>query len=247
MTKGMVTCVNEIRYLICIVNRADAEVMEAFYKKSGVPVVYRAPCRGTATEKMLDLLGIEPMEKALLFTVVTREMAKHLTRRMIAQQGKALPLIGVAFGLPVRCMGGETAWKYFLEGQPTGGETADGGKEQMEAKYELIVAITDNGHTDMVMDAARGAGATGGTVIHAKGPGSRFSEKFFGVTLASEREMVLIVADAAARSAIMKAIMQETGMRTEAHTVAFSIPVTDIAGFRQDEAEDEIPGSTDKI
>ena len=85
----MVTCVNEIRYLICIVNRADAEVMEAFYKKSGVPVVYRAPCRGTATEKMLDLLGIEPMEKALLFTVVTREMAKHLTRRMIAQQGKA--------------------------------------------------------------------------------------------------------------------------------------------------------------
>ena len=241
MTQGMVAAVNEIRYFICIVNRTDAEAIETFYRKSGVPVVYRAPCRGTATETMLDMLGVEPTEKALLFTVVTREMAKYLTRRLNAQRGISLPLIGVAFGLPVRCMGGETAWKYFLEGQPSGSDAEDGGEIHMEAMYELIVAITDNGNTDLVMDAARDAGATGGTVIHAKGTGSRFAEKFFGVTLASEREMVLIVADAASRSAIMKSIMQGAGMHTDAHTVAFSMPVTEIAGFRQD--TEEILGS----
>lgn len=55
-------------------------------------------------------------------------------------------------------------------------------------EYELILAIANEGHTDAVMDAARAAGAGGGTVIHAKGTGGMGTEKFFNVSIASEKK-----------------------------------------------------------
>ena len=68
-----------------------------------------------------------------------------------------------------------------------------------ETKYELLVIVTNLGYTELVMDAARGAGAGGGTVIHAKGTGMEKAEQFLGVKLAAEKEMVLIVRPAAAK------------------------------------------------
>ena len=56
-----------------------------------------------------------------------------------------------------------------------------------EIAHDLIVVIANQGSTDLVMDAAREAGATGGTVIHAKGTGTDLVRKFFGVSIASEQ------------------------------------------------------------
>ena len=83
----------------------------------------------------------------------------------------------------------------------------------------------------MVMDAAREAGAGGGTTINAKGTAAG-AEKFFGLSLAEEKEIVLIVSDAEKKKDIMKAIMQKAGIDSKAHALVFSIPVSTTAGFR---------------
>ena len=57
------------------------------------------------------------------------------------------------------------------------------------------------------MDAARAAGAGGGTVIHAKGTGMEGAAKFMGIDLVNEKELVLIVSRTSEKNAIMKAIM----------------------------------------
>ena len=101
----------------------------------------------------------------------------------------------------------------------------------MQTNQELIVAIYEKGYTDMVMDAAREAGAAGGTTIRAKGTGAG-AQKFFGLSLAEEKEIVLIVSGASNKKDIMKAIMQKAGMDTKAHALVFSLPVTETAGFR---------------
>ena len=101
-----------------------------------------------------------------------------------------------------------------------------------EKQMELIVAICEKGHTDSVMDAARNAGARGGTVIHAKGTGSKYSSKFFGISIAEEKEMIYIVSSSENKKDIMKGIMQNAGIDTEAHTLVFSLPVSDTAGLR---------------
>ena len=105
-------------------------------------------------------------------------------------------------------------------------------------KYELLVTITNQGYTDLVMDAARSRGAGGGTIIHAKGTGVKEASHFMGVSLAAEKEIVLIVAKSAEKNAIMKAIMEEAGPDSKARAIVFSLPVSETAGMRLLEAED---------
>ena len=101
----------------------------------------------------------------------------------------------------------------------------------MDSTHELIVAIYEKGHTNLVMDAAREAGAGGGTTISAKGTGAG-AEKFFGLSLAEEKEIVFIVSSVEKKKDIMKAIMQKAGIDSKAHAVVFSLPVSATAGFR---------------
>ena len=58
--------------------------------------------------------------------------------------------------------------------------------------YELIVVISNYGHMEEIMEAAREKGAGGGTVIHAKGTGMEKAEKFLGVSIVDERRLRLL-------------------------------------------------------
>ena len=109
---------------------------------------------------------------------------------------------------------------------------------EKELPHQLIVVITNQGYTDKVMEAARAAGATGGTAIHAKGTGTELAKKFFGVSIAEEKEIVLILTKEATRKPIMRSVIREAGMQTEAQSLAFSLPVSDLAGLRQLESEE---------
>ena len=85
---------------------------------------------------------------------------------------------------------------------------------EKEGTHELIIVIANQGFTDKVMDAARAAGATGGTAVHAKGTGTDKAEKFLGVSLVAEKEMVLIVARQEKKNEIMRSIMDHAGLQT---------------------------------
>ena len=98
--------------------------------------------------------------------------------------------------------------------------------------HDLIVIIAELGYTNLIMDAARKAGAYGGTVIHAKGTGMAAAEKFMGVSLAAEKEVIYIVVKSEQKNPIMQAIMEEAGINTKAKAICFSLPVTDTAGLR---------------
>ena len=103
----------------------------------------------------------------------------------------------------------------------------------MEFEHELIIVIMNEGYSDTVMDAARAAGAGGGTVLHAKGTGSSRGEQFFGVRLADEKDIVYIIAYKDEKAAIMKAISEQAGPATKAGAICFSLPISAVAGLRQ--------------
>lgn len=121
------------------------------------------------------------------------------------------------------------------------GQDFEKGEEQIlkDTKYELLVVIANQGYTEQIMDAARAQGAGGGTVIHAKGTGMEHAEQFLGFSLASEKEIVLIVVSHDKKNAIMRAVMDQAGLNSEAKAIAFSLPVTNTAGLRLMEAEPE--------
>ena len=216
-------------WLITIIQRSDMAEYEEFYLRHGVDVTYSTLCNGTAHEKTLSILGIERTEKAMLFAVVTQEILKKLTRQLTVEMKIDLPTRGVAMAVPMSGIGGMRTLEYFTAGQnPSTDETEE---KKMQSSHELIVAIYQRGYTDLVMEAAREAGARGGTTIRAKGTAAG-AQKFFGITLAEEKEIVFIVSDVEKKKEIMKAIMQKAGVDTKAHALVFSLPVSETAGFR---------------
>lgn len=217
--------------MISITDRSRGEEFAAWYQEQGIPMVLTALGQGTATTEVLDCLGLEATEKAVLMCMAPH--SSRLVRRAAKELWLDVPGRGVLMTVPVSSIGGAAARDYLLQQQ----EEAEEAMEK-ELTHELIVVITNQGHTDQVMDAARAAGATGGTSVHAKGTGTELAKKFFGVSIAAEKELVLILARAEDRKPIMKAVIAQAGMKTAAQSLVFSLPVSDIAGLRQFEAEE---------
>lgn len=220
----------DLFFLITIVRRKDAPEYDEFYRTEGVDVVYTTTCNGTAHAKTLNLLGIEKTEKSMLFSTVTGDTLLKLKKLLTTKMKIDLPDRGVAMAVPLSGVGGNRTLEYFTSGQKTTDITLTE-DNSMQSSHELIVAIYERGYTDLVMDAAREAGAGGGTTINAKGTAAG-AQKFFGLSLAVEKEIVFIVSGIDKKKDIMKAIMQKAGPDSKAHALVFSLPVSETAGFR---------------
>ena len=214
--------------IITITDRSRGEDFADWYRRQGIPLVLTALGQGTATREILDCLGLEATEKAVLLCVTAR--SPRLVRRAAKELWLDVPGRGILMTVPVSSIGGAAARDYLLQ------QEAEKSMEK-EITHELLVVITNQGHTDMVMDAARAAGATGGTAVHAKGTGTELAKKFFGVSIAAEKELIFILTLEETRVPIMKAIMAQAGMQTEAQSLVFSLPVSDIAGLRRLDGE----------
>jgi len=92
--------------------------------------------------------------------------------------------------------------------------------------FELVVCIVNAGYSDNVMNAARSAGAKGGSIVRGRGSANPEAEEFFGITITPDKEMVLILVSASIKDAVMKAIYKNAGLSTEGVGIVFSLPVS---------------------
>ncbi len=225
-----------LNMILTITRRADSEEFMEFYEKYGCPMGLSAVANGTARKNLLSMMGLEATEKMVLFTFAESDKTRKLMRKLSSEMKIDMPDRGIAVSIPFSSATGYTA--AVLAPSDEKGTSAPKEEEVMESKYELIVTICASGCTDMVMDAARAVGAAGGTVVHAKGTGAMSAKKFFGLSIAAEKEMVFIVAKTSDKKAIMRAISQNAGADTEANSLVFSLPVNDTAGFKLIEDEE---------
>ena len=100
-----------------------------------------------------------------------------------------------------------------------------------EHSHDLIVSIINHGFSDEFMNTARAAGATGGTVLHARGQAHEGAVKFFGISVQDEKEIILIITSKEKKATIMQAVSEAHGLNSEAHGIVFSVPVNDVNGL----------------
>lgn len=215
--------------MISITDRKVLNKYEEIYEENNLHVMYLSLGYGTAANEILDYLGLESSEKAVTFSVLEEETWLAVKKQLEKKLKIDAPGGGIAFTVPLSSIGGRKTLQFLLEKQDY---------QKMEEStlqnttHELIVAVAEQGYTELIMEAAREAGAYGGTVIHAKGTGMQAADKFMGVSLAVEKEMVFIVAKTEQKNPIMQAIMEKAGLNTKAKAITFSLPVTDTAGLR---------------
>ena len=111
-------------------------------------------------------------------------------------------------------------------------------------EYEIIFTILNRGFSDLVMDSARASGATGGTIITARGTGAKEVQRLFGLTISQEKEIILILTTKDKRNDIMTAICHSAGLNTQGKGISFSLPVTDVLGVSLGINKPETPSET---
>ncbi len=98
--------------------------------------------------------------------------------------------------------------------------------------FKLLIALVEDHKTDAVLDAAREAGATGATVLNqARGEGVKKSKTFFGLSLETQRDMVMFLVEEHMSRKILEKIAEVGEFDAKPGTgIAFQIDVEDAVG-----------------
>ena len=215
----------ELYYIIAFTDHDRGEAMGSLYHAAGLHLILSMPARGTATSEHLAIYGLDATEKCVIAAVGSAQEADSLIRSAKRKLFIDIPGNGVMLTVPLKSVAGGKTLSYLTD------DLKAGGAPNMNFEHELITVILNEGYSDFVMDAARAAGAMGGTVLHGKGIASPESEKLLGVSIAKEKEVILIVARKEQKADIMRSIMTRAGADTDAGAVVFSVPVSEVAGF----------------
>jgi nitrogen regulatory protein PII len=180
----------QAKLLICLVGRHKGETLVSAAKAAGGRGGTMSLGRTVGSNPLLQALSLADVQQDIVFTLMGPECATVLAaiKKAVGENPKKLG--GLAVLLDVSGMMIRQRSDVHSQNAPEGGAWS----KKMESGYELITVITNSGYGDDVMAAARKAGATGGTILNARGTGTEEDVRFFGITLVPEKEMLLIVA-----------------------------------------------------
>jgi len=105
-------------------------------------------------------------------------------------------------------------------------------KPLSDSGYDMIITIIARGFSDYVISAARDAGATGATILYARGTAD-VDKQVMGISLQPEREVVLTLVKSNERRKIMQAISDSTTLMEEGRGICFSLPVSEVFGLKR--------------
>ncbi len=98
-------------------------------------------------------------------------------------------------------------------------------------QFKIILASVKPALTDKIVDAAKDAGATGATIIPARGTGIHEAKTFFGLTLETQTDIIMFLLVENMADTILK-VIGEVGQFDKPGTgIAFVVPVDQVIGL----------------
>jgi nitrogen regulatory protein PII len=98
-------------------------------------------------------------------------------------------------------------------------------------KFKIVFAPVKPHKTDTVVDAAKAAGATGATIIPARGTGMHEAKTFFGLTLEDQTDIVMFLLEEHIVKPVLHAIETAGEFDKPGTGIAFVLPVEDVLGL----------------
>lgn len=191
------------KLIVSIVPHDSGEFITDVAKRSGAGGGSILMGRGTASNSILQLLGLGDTSKDITYNIVDTKIAKNVVDSIItASQEKKAPF-GVLFTIDVNSFvkaGSSSKQNTVTKSEEKTGENA------MANSYEMINIIVNKGYAEDAMAAARKAGAGGGTIINARGTAREGDAQFFGMNIVPEKEMLMILVPADKKTDIVKAV-----------------------------------------
>ena len=199
-----------MKLIVSIVERGQGKDLIRLFTQQNVLHHMQCGGKGTATSEIMDLLGLDSLEKDVVFSIGKGTLANQLMRDLNHDLRGSLRVKGIVFDMKLTAMAHVTALAILA---PVKNEQGREDTMMEEGKTSSMILVTVNqGFTEEVMDTARKAGARGGTIIHARWAGSESAEEFYGITLQQEKESIAILSPSEQRKDIMDAINKAHGL-----------------------------------
>jgi nitrogen regulatory protein PII len=234
-----------LKLVFFIVDWSKTQIISDVFEEEKVRFHFISKATGTARTEILDILGIGTSEKALVLCLEQEVLVPVLLKEVRKKLGFHNPGAGIAFTVPLSGIN-TPLLRVFKESihqnekiaaennnfrfEKQGG-AAMAAETKTEITNDLIIAVINNGYSEEFMTAAREAGATGGTVINARGLSHEGPVKFFGVSVQDEKEIVIILTNREKKVPIMAAVSKTCGLGSRAEGLVFSLPVDSVLGL----------------
>ena len=220
-----------IKLMVTFVERGLGNELAKIYAKHQVVSSYQSIGHGTASSELLDVLGVGSSERDILISMGADSSVNQLMSELDNDLVEDLHASGIVCDMPLTGINNLVATALLARSMGNldkGGMSMDPVVER-DDNSSLIFVVVNQGHTDDVMDTARGAGARGGTIIRSRWAGHADDSKHFhGFTLQEEKEIIAIVASAKIRNAIMDTINVKHGVNSEAGAMVCSVAIENI-------------------
>ena len=178
--------------------------------------------RGLSKSNLAAILGTGETTKDLIYMVVESEKKSAIMGAIVEASKNEKADFGCLFTLDV-----DSLMKAGSLPADSANPDSKGEEKMNEKSRDMITVIVNKGYADDVMFAARKAGATGGTVINARGTAREDDAKFFGVHIVPEKDMLVIVVESEKKAAVLEAIKEVKCLKEPGMGIAFSSPVGD--------------------
>lgn len=216
--------VERVRMLVAITERGNGKTLTRKMDTMGVGCLMRCYGQGTASSEMMDILGLGSSEKDIVIAMGKESAVEDVVREYSDTLRSAARGGGIMMLLSPTAVGNLTATILSMRAASTA-ESREVKPMKNEHQHSLILITVNQGYTDQVMQIARKAGATGGTVVRARLAGSDPETVFQGMELQPEREILAILAPDSIRDQVMEDVNREFGLRSEAGGILCSLPV----------------------
>ncbi len=194
------------KLLISIVPHNSGELICNAAKSAGAGGGTIAMGRGTASNGVLQLLGLGDTSKDIVYIIVKNNLKTAVCNAILTASEKKAHF-GVMFTLdtPDFIRAGYLNEKSE-ESIESDNSTTKGEETMSDKNYQMINVIVNKGYAEDAMAAARKAGAGGGTIMGARGTAKEGDAAFFGMKIVPEKEMLMILVPSEKKDDIVAAI-----------------------------------------
>ena len=227
---------NRVKLLIAIINKEDESRLTETINECATAVHFSGVGHGTARNSYMNYFGLGDVEKRLTMSLIPAG-AEH---NILAAVGHELKLYlvgrGIAFTVPLSGIssiingailsGVDKPDKPVARRAPISKK-----KKEKQIMHELVIAVVNTKYTDIAIEAARAAGATGATVFHTKSINNERAEQAIGTGISPETDSIFFLTTLEYKTNIMEAVRDAAGLKTEGGAIIFSLPVDDLVGI----------------
>ena len=214
----------KVRMLVAITERGNGNTITRKMDTMGVGCPMRCYGQGTASSEMMDILGLGSSEKDIVIAMGKESAVEDVILEYSDTLRSAGRGSGIMMLLSPTAVGNLTATILSMRTASTP-ESREVKPMKNEHQHSLILIAVNQVYTVQVMQTAKKAGATGGTIVRARLAGNDTETVFQGMELQPEREILAILAPDRIRDQVMEDVNREFGLRSEAGGILCSLPV----------------------